>query len=265
MPSGFRCRGVLTLQGPQGLGKTAWVSALVPDAALRAQAVLLNHHLDGSSKDSITTAVSHWLVEIGELDGSFKKDIARLKGFLTAETDKVRRPYGRLDSEYPRRTVFCATVNEANFLVDPTGNSRWWTVPVTHVNYEHGIDMQQLFAQLAVDFENGQQWWLTQAEERELEKHNNVHRVVSAIRERILHAIDPEPKQDTELSAMSAIELLVALGVNYPTNPQCKECAGVLRELFGEPKKVNGRFIWRFAFRNRQGQQTPVLADPDLY
>jgi putative DNA primase/helicase len=125
--------------------------------------------------------------------------------------------------------------------------------------------MQQLFAQLAVDFESGEQWWLTQAEERELEKHNNVHRVVSAIRERILHAIDPEPNPDAELSAMSAIELLVALGVLYPTNPQCKECAGVLRELFGEPKKVNGKFIWRVAFRNRQGKQAPVLDDPDLY
>ena len=62
MPSGFRCRGALTLQGPQGLGKTTWIESLVPDKLLRAQVVLLNHHLDGSSKDSITTAVSHWIV-----------------------------------------------------------------------------------------------------------------------------------------------------------------------------------------------------------
>ena len=31
--SGFRSRGVLTLQGPQSIGKTAWVSALVSDGA----------------------------------------------------------------------------------------------------------------------------------------------------------------------------------------------------------------------------------------
>jgi putative DNA primase/helicase len=265
MPSEFRCRGVLTLQGTQGIGKTAWVSSLVPDAELRSQVVLLNHHLDGGNKDSITTAASHWLVEIGELDGSFKKDIARLKGFLTAATDKVRRPYGRMDSEYPRRTVFCATVNEANFLVDPTGNSRWWTIPVTSINYEHGIDMQQLFAQLAIDFDNGQQWWLTPEEERLLEQQNNAHRVSSAIRERILNSVEMEPKADTALAAMTAIELLQSIGFQFPTNPQCKECAGVLRELFGDPKKVNGRFVWRISLRHQKQVSTPQIDDDDLY
>lgn len=266
MPSGFRCRGALTLQGPQSIGKTTWIESLVPDKLLRAQVVLLNHHLDGSNKDSITTAVSHWIVEIGELDGSFKKDIARLKGFLTSDSDKVRRPYGRLDSEYPRRTVFCATVNDANFLVDQTGNSRWWTIPVTAINYQHGIDMQQLFAQLAVDFEKGAQWWLTREEEQELELHNRSHRAVSIIRERILNAVNLGATQGATLPAMSSIDLLQAIGVSFPTNPQCKECAGVLRELFGEPKKVNGRMVWRVPMRNRtQGPAFPDLDDPDLY
>lgn len=271
MSSEFRCRGVLTLQGAQGLGKTAWVASLVPDPMLQAQVVLLNHHLDGSNKDSITTAASHWIVEIGELDGSFKKDIARLKGFLTAATDKVRRPYGRLDSEYPRRTVFCATVNEANFLVDSTGNSRWWTIPVIRINYEHGIDMQQLFAQLAVAFADGQQWWLTQDEERVLETHNNSHRVVSAVRERILNAVNLKPTLDTALSPLTAIDLLTAIGVHFPTNPQCKEAAGVLRELFGEPKKINGRMCWRVSLKYRHAPKVPFLgtssaeAPDDIY
>jgi len=250
--SGFRGRGVLTLQGLQGLGKTAWVASLVPDEALRALVVLLNHHLDGSNKDSITRAASHWLVEIGELDSSFKKDIARLKGFITADMDKVRRPYGRLDSEYQRRTVFCATVNDSNFLVDSTGNSRWWTIPVILINYLHGIDMQQLFAQLAIDFEKGVQWWLTPEEELTLEQHNKAHRVVSAVRERILNAVDMACTSREHLPPMTAIEVLQAIGINFPTNPQCKECAGILRELFGESKKINGKVTWRVPLRHRQ-------------
>ena len=89
-PSGFKARGVLTLQGPQSIGKTSWISALIPDAILREGVLKLDHHLDAGNKDSIITAVCHWIVEIGELDSSFKKDIARLKGFLTADRDKVR-------------------------------------------------------------------------------------------------------------------------------------------------------------------------------
>jgi hypothetical protein len=265
MPSGFRCRGVLTLQGKQGLGKTAWVASLVPDEVLRAQTVLLNHHLDGSNKDSITRAASHWIVEIGELDSSFKKDVARLKGFITADTDKVRRPYGRLDSEYPRRTVFCATVNDSNFLVDSTGNSRWWTIPVAKINYQHGIDMQQLFAQLANDFANGAQWWLTPDEELMLEQHNNAHRVVSAVREYILNAIDANPAKGAHFPALTAIEVLQTIGLKFPSNIQCKECAGILRELFGDSKKVNGKVTWRVPLRHCQTAATPELDDADLY
>jgi putative DNA primase/helicase len=265
MKTGFNARGVLTLQGIQGLGKTKWVASLVSDEALRALVVLLNHHLDGSNKDSITRAASHWLVEIGELDSSFKKDIARLKGFITADMDKVRRPYGRLDSEYPRRTVFCATVNDSNFLVDSTGNSRWWTVPVIWINYQHGIDMQQLFAQLAIDFDNGAQWWLTPEEELNLEQHNNAHRVVSAVRERILNAVDMTDASRANLPPMTAIEVLQAIGINFPTNPQCKECAGILRELFGESKKVNGKVSWRVPLRHRQASSTHTASDAALY
>ncbi len=92
-PSGFSARGVLVLQGPQAAGKTSWVRALISDPALRESVLRLDHHLDGSSKDTVITAVTHWIVEIGELDSSFRKDIARLKGLITSDTDKVRLPY----------------------------------------------------------------------------------------------------------------------------------------------------------------------------
>jgi predicted P-loop ATPase len=263
-PSGFKARGVLTLQGPQSIGKTSWISALVPDDLLRENVLKLDHHLDAGNKDSIITAVCHWIVEIGELDSSFKKDIARLKGFLTADRDKVRRPYGRTDSEYPRRTVFCATVNEHDFLVDSTGNSRWWSIPVTGVNYRHGIDMQQLFAQLAVAIVKGEQWWLTQAEEALLELHNKDHRVISAIRERIIEALDLDRFNDGNLQAMTATQLLEKLGIKSVTTPQSKECASVLRELLGDSKKIRGANKWRIPFR-KEDFNTDLTPVDDAY
>ena len=244
-PDTFRSRGVLTLQGPQSIGKTAWVSALVPDPILREGVVKLDHHLDLGNKDTLLTAVCHWVVEIGELDSSFKKDVARLKGFLTGDRDKIRRPYGRVDSEYPRRTVFCATVNDHDFLVDMTGNTRWWTIPVTSINFRHGIDMQQVFAQVAVDYENEEPWWLTMEEEAQLENCNEDHRRINAIEERVLAAIDVSPVTDGGLPAMTPTELLQAIGIANPSNTQAKECAVVLRRLFGNPKKIRGLNKWR--------------------
>jgi predicted P-loop ATPase len=250
LPSGFRGRGVLTLQGPQSIGKTAWVSALVPDLLLREGTVKLDHHLDAGNKDSLVTAISHWIVEVGELDSSFKKDVARLKGFLTGDRDKVRRPYARADSEYPRRTVFCATVNDHDFLVDATGNSRWWTIPVTEIDFAHGIDMQQLFAQLAVDFYAGEHWWLTPGEEKSLEASNKDHRTVSAIRERMLETVDLDRANAPNLQAMTPTELLRGMDIKNPTNAQAKECAAILRELFGDSKRIQGQNKWRVPLKS---------------
>jgi len=64
----FSSRGVLTFQGRQGLGKTRWFESLVPDALLRAEVIRTGHHLDPRSKDDVLGAVTHWIVELGELD-----------------------------------------------------------------------------------------------------------------------------------------------------------------------------------------------------
>ena len=248
-PSGFKCRGILTMQGAQSMGKTSWVSSLVPDTVLCEQVVKVDHTIDPSDKDLKLTAISHWIVEMGELESSFKKDIDRLKGFITADMDKIRRPYARANSEYPRKTVFVATVNGTNFLVDPTGNTRFWTLPLIDLNYTHGIDMQQVFAQLAVHYAKGEQWWLTREEEIELEKHNNAnHRTISVVRELILNEFDP---QCTAPKAITATELLFAIGIKNPSNPQAKECAAVLRELLGESKRIRGINKWYFPFRDQ--------------
>jgi putative DNA primase/helicase len=258
---GFRCRGVLTLQGPQGIGKTRWVASLVPDDELQT-AVKIDQHLDANNKDTIIGAVAHWICEIGELDSSFSKDIARLKGVLTRDTDKVRKPYARAESEMPRRTVFVATVNEPRFLVDNTGNSRWWVLPVTAIDWQHCVDMQQVFAQLAHELRGGAEWWLTSEEERLLEEQNQGHRSVSMIEDLVLGALDLDRLGKPDLQAKTARELLQELGVHLPTNPQCKECAGVLRAHLGDPRRIQGRDKWRIPLAPSWGQENKAAPTP---
>lgn len=193
---------------------------------------------------------SDWICEIGELDSSLKKDVARLKGFLTSNMDKIRKPYDRAPSEYQRRTIFAATVNDSNFLVDSTGNTRFWTIPVTKIDYNHGIDMQQYFAQILTIYESGEQWWLTPEEEQALEQLNKAHRTVSAIYERILEIVDLELSDPDELISMTASDMLRMLKYDKPTNPQFKDCNAAMRELFGEPKRIKGYNKWRVPLRN---------------
>jgi len=257
---GYKGRGVLTLQGGQGIGKTSWIRELVPKGRLRDDLVKLDHHLDGSNKDSVITAVSHWIVEIGELDSSFKKDIARLKGFLTGDFDKLRRPYGHGDSEYPRRTVFAASVNEASFLVDGTGNSRWWTIAASGLDFDHGIDMQQVFAQVAHEVDGGAEWWLEPAEDVMLEAWNDRHAAPSVVADSVLAWFDLDGL--TKPTAVTASQLLRSCGIDHPTNQQAKECGAILRQHFGSPSKIRGIYKWRVPLREPTAEDLGA-APPD--
>jgi len=259
-PDGFRTRGVLTLQGPQGIGKTSWGLSIIDDPVLRKTLIKVDHHLDAGNKDSLLGVIDHLIAEIGELESSLKRDVSRLKGFLTSGSDKIRRPYGRVTVEYQRRTVFYATVNSADFLVDTTGNTRWWTIPVVAIDFNHGIDMQQLFAQLAEELDAGGEWWLTAAEEALLEEQNSHHRSYSLVREQLMAVVDPDVEDTLEHPYVTATEALEAAGVEHPTNAQAKECATIMREWFGEPRRINGRIKWRVPFRSGH---RPFLIEPE--
>ena len=244
-PANFKARGVLTLQGAQSIGKTSWLDSLVPDPLLRTKLVKTDHLLDPSNKDSVIGAVTHWLVELGELDSTFRKDISRLKGFITGSMDKVRRPYDRVEAEYQRRTVFFASVNDDNFLVDDTGNTRFWTVAVESVNYHHSIDMQQVWAQVRTLYESKEQWWLTNDEESQLERLNKRHKVITTVSSLIKDRLDLECSDARLWSKKSATEVLFDIGITTPTNQQSKEAGAALREIIGEPAgNSKGRKTW---------------------
>jgi putative DNA primase/helicase len=260
MPSGFSSRGVLTLQGPQSIGKTRWIASLITDKALRSRLIKLDVHMDAGNKDSVLLAIRHWLVEIGELDSSFRKDVARLKGFLTNDKDKIRQPYDRKESNYQRRTVFCATVNASDFLIDSTGNTRFWTIPCIEIDYNHEINMQQIWAQLYQGFiENAEanQWWLTTMEEARLEYFNQAHRVVSAVTDILSAELDFDADQ-LEWQKSSASQLLKDVGIDKPSNAQCREAGAYLRERCGEPRKINGSMKWNVPPRKDKWSPLPA-------
>ncbi|HHT9005582.1 TPA: VapE domain-containing protein [Burkholderia cenocepacia] len=240
-PTGFWSKGVLVLQGPQSLGKTAWIKSLFPEE--QRGLVKIGASLDPSNKDSVSSAIGHWIVELGELDGTFRKaDIAKLKAFISQDVDMLRRPYDRLESRYQRRTVFFASVNPEKFLADETGNVRWWTIAVTDVNYQHSIDVQQLWAEVATLLDAGERWWLERDEEKKLAEINAEHENVDPLEELILSRFDWNVAGAAR--AMTATEVLIEVGMT-PSKALSTQCSVILKKLTGkDARKSNGRKVF---------------------
>lgn len=140
---------VLVLQGRQGTGKTRFFQHLCPQNYWGE-----GETVDPRDKDTLIRITSKWIVEIGEIGSTMKKDVDILKAFLTRGTDDCRPPYGKKSMEYPRKTVFVATVNETEFLLDTTGNRRWAVIPLDpalRIDYASQIktfDTMQFWAEI---------------------------------------------------------------------------------------------------------------------
>jgi len=240
-PSGFWCKGVLTLQGAQNLGKTSWFRALVPQELRHL--IREGMHLDAQNRDCIVTAVSHWLVELGELEATLRRDMESLKAFITQTSDRMRRPYDRVDSEYPRRTVFFASVNSDRFLKDATGNSRFWVLRCQRIEHAHGLDMQQVWAQVYAQFYlQGEQWHLTQEEQEQLDRANGQFREISPIEELLPLRFDLNVKPTTELTAT---QVLLHLGYDKPTRAQQLEAGAALKNLNVPHRLLRGNTVYK--------------------
>ena len=181
---GFKgVEGILVFKGRQGLGKTQWIERLTPArSGWVKDAVTLDPH----NKDSVLLAVGHWIVELGEIDATFKKsDVAALKGFATQKIDILRPPYARSADSYDRRTAFTGTVNDTTFLAERGESRRWWVLGVDSIDAAHDIDVQQLWAQVYGLYMQCVPYWLTEADRQQVYGNNAQYEQVDPLIEKL--------------------------------------------------------------------------------
>jgi len=224
--NGFINQGVLVLQGEQKIGKTTWVRSLDP---INCGASKESTFLDPTNKDSIAQLATLWIAELGELETIFRKsEIGRLKSFITTEYDYLRLPYAPRPIRLARRTVYVATVNHANFLSDDTGNRRWWTVEVKSINLNHGLDMQQVWAEACQYWKEGAATDLDFESQAEVNINNVKHEHVESLKEQILTHYD---WSSTCTRWMTSTMVLQELGYSKPNKSDTTKVGMMLRQL----------------------------------
>jgi hypothetical protein len=237
-PGGVSAHGVLTLLGDQGIGKTSWFLSLVPKGLGFAKDGMI---LRPDSPDSVRQVTANWLVELGELDATFRKsDIAALKAFITQASDTYRLPYARKNTVNPRRTVFFASVNDSKFLSDNTGNRRYWTIDCLNIDYKHQIDMQQFWAEVKTLYEAGESWFLDEAELASLNESNEQFMTLDPISERLETRMDWDaPTIDWQWRTATEVALLI--GLPNPSRSDVTRVATYLHKNRGcTAKRSNG-------------------------
>lgn len=238
-PTGVSAHGVLVLQGDQYIGKTQWFRMLVP---ARLGVIKDGLSLRPDDKDSIKRAISYWLVELGELDSTFRKaDVSALKAFLTADSDTLRLPYARKQAKYARRTVFFGSVNDTAYLHDDTGNRRYWTIACRAIDWDHEVDMQQVWAQARDLYRGGECWTLDRPTMDALNESNTGYTAPDPIRERLQRAFVWD-SDEANWDWRSATDALILAGLSNPDRSDATRAAHALRRLNGgNGKRMGGQ------------------------
>jgi putative DNA primase/helicase len=230
----WRNRGVLVLQGRQGIGKTTFLENLCGAKWGGSNSWFgKGLTLDPEIKDSKISAISYWITELGELENTTKRAMPALKAFLTNNIDNLRKPYAAEETTFTRRTVFAGTVNEAGFLSDATGNSRFWVIPVKEFKDISKVDMQQVWAAVKELYKQGKIWWLTQEEEMKLEKSNEDYEPENAIADFLEKGLEWEAPQEN-WSRRTITEALLECGLREPKIPDCRSAVRFLRKQAGD-------------------------------
>ena len=160
---------MIVLTGGQGLGKTSWLSKLMP------KAIDSIHYHSGyfnpEDKDHRRYLTECLLVNLDELQWFGSKN-ETLKSILTEKELKFRRAYARKDTLALRRASFMASTNSDEFLTDSSGSRRFLVFTAEQIDYMHTINIDMVWAQAFALFKKGERFYFDRTEQQLFEKHN---------------------------------------------------------------------------------------------
>lgn len=174
MRPGCKYDTMLTLTGPQGIGKSTFIRFLGKD--------WFNDSLDTvKGKDAYEQLQGSWMVEMSELTATRKADLEASKQFLSKTEDIYRVAYGRRTSRFKRQCIFWGTSNDKEFLRDKTGDRRTWPVDCGVVEIKKDIfkdlkpEVDQIWAEAVALYKSGAKLHLVGIEADEAVKQQRAH------------------------------------------------------------------------------------------
>jgi predicted P-loop ATPase len=210
---------------------------------------------DISSKDDLMVLHRSWIMEWAELDHlTGKKHAGQVKAFLSQHTDTFRVPYGKATEAFPRRGIVVGSTNKSTgFLVDETGNRRFWVIP-TPLDTQRPIDTAALaierdsiWAAAVLAYKKGESTFLSVQRETEVAAENDDYIVSNPWLPAIENWLFEHPF--TQITTEAILTEAVMKPLERQTKSDQMQVADVLRTLGFEKRRetVDGKRKMRWS------------------
>ena len=243
------------LVGEQGTGKSLFIKNLLPEnRGWFSDSPDLKESME-KQLEKIGSAV---LIEYPEISGSTRKDINRIKAWISKPSDQFRKPYARSAVTVARKWVAIATANDDGSGVlppDPTGHRRFATIEIKGTSNPHKLisELQsintQLWAEALEIWKTAPSGYnlLTQEEQEITEERNYPYTPKNEVLLNIV--IDGHHNKiisNKELGDIAAELQLVAAKEELATNYSIRnDLIRALRSIGYRPEKdTGGKYVW---------------------
>ena len=167
-----RCANAIApmlISARQGMGKSTFCRQLVPESL----ADYYTDSFDLNSQAGCEQKLSLFgLINLDEYDKLSPRKLPLLKNLMQMTSLHYRKAHRAQYSHLPRMASFIGTSNRRDLLNDPTGSRRYLCIEVEEKIENTPLEHKQLFAQLKAELAQGERYWFTGKEEKELMKHN---------------------------------------------------------------------------------------------
>lgn len=206
---------VLVLDGIQGLGKdyiARWLASPMHEYYTEAA-------INPDDKDHRLRLISTWIWNASEINGTTRKaDREALKSFITLQTVRERKPFGKFDIQGQTMCSFFGTVNgDGGFLSDPTGNRRFMTCHMLEIDRNYSkMNVDQIWAQAYDLYVTGEQWDLDTAEVEEANKINDIYTIDDITAQAILkYFVVDSNRLDWWMATIDLVQELEQKGLKF--------------------------------------------------
>lgn len=245
-------RMVFIFYGPQEIGKSELIKWICP------RELYDDEMIDTSSKDSLLKLARYLIVNMEELDNLQRKEVAKLKAYISKGDINTRVAYGRNDERFSRVASFFGSTNKNDILADES-NTRWIILKVKSFNWQEytvKINPLQLWAQavelLKQDNNAGE---LSKEEKQEREQRNNqLFLETSAEREILIKYFE----EGEDLLTATDIKLSIEKNL-FPQKINLHQLVRELRRIYGDSdlKSVKGKVGRYYSLKNSL-EQVPL-------
>jgi len=206
---------------------------------------------DINGKDSLQVLANSWIMEWAELEAITNKKMAGdIKSFLSQSTDVYRVPYGKVAEKFKRRGIIVGTSNKTDgFLVDETGNRRFWCIKTSRSILDP-IDCEGLLEErdaiwsaacALYDHGKGENLLLSKENQIIVNEENKEYIIDNPWKTVIQEFIQRPQNHNRELTTEAVLTEAIEKPVERQNRYDQMQCANILKELGYEKRRRGGR------------------------